>query len=109
TSHAGRGRSPYRRPFTSASPEVGRSSPSSTRIVVDFPAPLGPRNPVTAPGRTSKVTPSTAVTPPYLFVSPRTVSTPAPSLSWDVPPQKLGPGAGPAHRLSGSVPLCPTA
>jgi len=29
------------------------------RIVVDFPDPLGPRKPVTAPGRTSKPSPST--------------------------------------------------
>ena len=31
------------------------------RIVVDLPAPLGPRNPVTMPGRTVKLSPSTAV------------------------------------------------
>jgi hypothetical protein len=30
------------------------------RSVVDFPAPLGPRNPVTRPGMTSKERPSTA-------------------------------------------------
>jgi hypothetical protein len=30
------------------------------RIVVDLPAPFGPRKPVTVPGRTSKVRPSTA-------------------------------------------------
>src|SRR4051794_26166784 len=35
------------------------------RIVVDFPAPFGPRNPVTAPGPTVNVAPSTAVRPPY--------------------------------------------
>ncbi len=38
-------------------------------MVVDFPAPLGPRKPVTRPGRAVKVTSSTAVKPPYLFVS----------------------------------------
>ena len=40
-----------------------------TRMVVDLPAPLGPRKPVTRPGSAVKVTSSTAVKPPYLFVS----------------------------------------
>ena len=35
------------RPLTSAVPEVGLSRPRIIRIVVDLPAPLGPRNPVT--------------------------------------------------------------
>ncbi len=39
-----------------------------TRMVVDLPAPLGPRNPVTRPASAVKVTSSTAVKPPYLFV-----------------------------------------
>ena len=34
------------------------------RMVVDFPAPLGPRKPVTRPGRAVNVTSSTAVKPP---------------------------------------------
>ena len=34
------------------------------RIVVDLPAPLGPRKPVTVPGRTWNDTPSTAVLSP---------------------------------------------
>lgn len=34
------------------------------RIVVDLPAPLGPRNPVTVPGSTVKETLSTAVLSP---------------------------------------------
>ena len=33
-------------------------------MVVDFPAPFGPRNPVTIPGRIVKVTSSTAVVVP---------------------------------------------
>ncbi len=45
-------------------PAVGRSRPSSRRIVVDLPAPFGPRNPVTTPGRTAKVKSSTAVLAP---------------------------------------------
>jgi hypothetical protein len=34
------------------------------RIVVDFPDPFGPRNPVTIPGRTSKLRSATAVVAP---------------------------------------------
>jgi len=39
------------------------------RMVVDLPAPFGPRNPVTRPGRALKETLSTAVKPPYRLVS----------------------------------------
>ena len=39
------------------------------RMVVDLPAPLGPRKPVTRPGWAVKVTSSTAVKPPYFLVS----------------------------------------
>src|SRR5690242_20037548 len=56
-------------PFTSTVPEVGASRPTIMRIVVDFPAPLGPRKPVTSPGRTVKVRSETAVTDPYRLVS----------------------------------------
>jgi hypothetical protein len=34
------------------------------RMVVDLPAPFGPRKPVTMPGRTVNVSPSTAVLAP---------------------------------------------
>ena len=44
-----------------------------TRIVVDFPAPFGPRNPVTRPASAVKLTSSTAVNVPYFLVSPSTV------------------------------------
>ncbi len=39
-------------------------------MVVDLPAPFGPRNPVTIPGRTVKVRPSTASLSPYFLVRP---------------------------------------
>ena len=39
------------------------------RMVVDFPAPLGPRNPVTRPGWAVKLTWSTAMNSPYLRVT----------------------------------------
>ena len=54
----------YGRPLTSARPAVGRSSPTIIRIVVDLPAPFGPRKPVTMPGRTVNVSASTAVLSP---------------------------------------------
>src|ERR1700733_8422068 len=39
-------------------------------MVVDFPAPFGPRNPVTTPGFTTKLSPSTAALSPYRLVRP---------------------------------------
>jgi hypothetical protein len=52
-----------------ARPEVGVARPSSSRMVVDFPAPFGPRNPVMRPGASSKDRSLTAVTVPYRLVS----------------------------------------
>ena len=57
--HGGGGRA-YAFPFTRTRPEVGASSPAIIRIVVDFPAPFGPRNPVTVPGGATKLRSSTA-------------------------------------------------
>ena len=42
------------------------------RIVVDFPAPLGPTNPVTCPGRTVNDTPSSATVGPNRLRRPLT-------------------------------------
>lgn len=61
----GRSSDAYARPPTVAVPPVGRSIPRIRRIVVDFPAPFGPRNPVTRPGATENDNPSTAVPPRY--------------------------------------------
>src|SRR2546430_3118652 len=55
-----------------ARPEVGRARPSRTRIVVDFPAPFGPRNPVIRPGASRNVRSLTAVMVPYRLVSAST-------------------------------------
>src|SRR6202166_4131173 len=55
------------KPPTVARPEVGRSSPQRMRIVVDLPAPLGPRNPKISPRFTSSETRSTAVKSPKRF------------------------------------------
>ncbi len=65
-------------PSTRASPDVERSRPSSIRIVVVFPDPLGPRKPNTEPRGTARSMPSTAVCAPKRLVSP-TVCTARPS------------------------------
>jgi hypothetical protein len=58
------GISRYGIPRTLELPAEGGVSPQIIRIVVDLPAPLGPRKPVTLPGSTRKVTSSTAVYAP---------------------------------------------
>src|SRR5919108_4274941 len=52
-----------------AEPESGSRNPVIIFIVVDFPAPLGPRNPSTSPRITFSETPSTALILPKLFLS----------------------------------------
>src|SRR5713101_1387585 len=47
-------------PHTVTLPALGGMKPVIMRMVVDLPAPLGPRNPSTSPLPTSKETPSTA-------------------------------------------------
>jgi len=51
------------RPNTVAWPASGRVSPVIIRSVVDFPAPLGPRNPVTVPAPQVKETSLTTGVP----------------------------------------------
>src|SRR3972149_10336765 len=58
------------RPRTSALPEVGRIRSSRVRVVVVFPAPLGPRNPNTAPGVTTRSPSTMPRALPYDFVKP---------------------------------------
>ena len=53
-----------------ARPPSGRSEPVSIFMVVDLPAPFGPRNPRTSPRATEKLIPSTAVNGPNFFTSP---------------------------------------
>src|SRR4051812_11663836 len=101
TSRPGLGRSANRTPSMVALPDVGAVRPTMMRIVVDLPAPFGPRKPVTRPGRAVKETLSTAVKPAYLRVSDSTVimGQPSPrrgprtSASRPDPPRALG-GAG---------------
>src|SRR3546814_14403403 len=54
-----------------ASPAVGRRKPVIIFIVVDLPAPFGPRNPSTSPRATVSDTRSTALMEPNDFVSSR--------------------------------------
>src|SRR2546430_13731422 len=58
-------------PSTRPSPSVGSRIPHSMRSVVDFPAPLGPRNPYSSPRRTRRSRRSTATTLPKRRESPR--------------------------------------
>src|SRR6185295_5596418 len=48
-------------------PEVGGINPVTMRMVVDLPAPLGPRKPSTSPRSTEKEIPSTARFGPNVF------------------------------------------
>src|ERR1043166_538219 len=56
------------KPATVAFPEDGLRSPHRIRIVVDFPAPLGPRKPKISPWATSTETRSTATKSPNRLV-----------------------------------------
>src|SRR3954470_24016942 len=60
-----------------AAPRSGSDRPTSIRIVVVLPAPLGPRNPVTVPGSQRNVTSETTVRPTSCFVSPSVWIMPA--------------------------------
>src|SRR5260370_16094260 len=73
-------------PSTAASPLVGVSRPQRIRIVVDFLAPLGPRNPKISPRFTVSVTWSTATkSPKRLTRSLRTTAEPFEAGSrWDI-------------------------
>jgi hypothetical protein len=71
------------------------------RRVVVLPAPFGPRNPVSTPGSTSKVSALTAVTAPYRLVSPRTAIVPFTSVHLVHDWVSLMPG--PAWRSGATV------
>src|SRR3954463_3895793 len=63
------------RPNTSATPAVGRASPSRIRIVVDLPAPFGPRKPWISPAATVRSRPFRATVWPNRFSRPRVLIT----------------------------------
>src|SRR6266581_3069968 len=54
-------------PPTDTLPSVGGMKPVIIRMVVDFPAPFGPRKPSTSPRSTENDTPSTARFGPNVF------------------------------------------
>src|SRR5258708_39563196 len=54
-------------PTTDTLPSVGGMKPVLIRMVVDFPAPFGPRKPSTSPRSTENDTPSTARFGPNVF------------------------------------------
>jgi len=62
------GRSTTDTPQMRASPELGGKKPVTMRMVVDLPAPFGPRKPSTSPFFTEKVRQSTAVFLPNRLV-----------------------------------------
>ena len=55
-------------------PACGATRPEMTSSVVVFPEPLAPMRPTIAPGSASKVTPSSACTPPKCTLTPDTLS-----------------------------------
>src|ERR1035437_1161358 len=55
------------KPATRPAPAVGVSRPQSMRMVVDLPAPFGPRKPKISPRRTANETPATALNAPKCF------------------------------------------
>ena len=52
-------------------PPVTVSSPAMSRNVVDLPQPEGPSNAANCPGRTAKLTPSTAGSGPHVLLTER--------------------------------------
>ena len=58
-------------PQTEAVPDVGARKPVIIFMVVDLPAPLGPRKPSTSPRPTAKETSSTATIGPNRRLKPR--------------------------------------
>src|SRR5438477_11372178 len=82
-------------PATVAGPPVGRASVHSILMVVDFPAPFGPRNPKVSPRATSNDTPATASISPYRLLRFSTVTASAAS----------DPGGGaPASTAASDIP-----
>src|SRR4051812_30639859 len=76
-------------PATVAAPPVGRVSVHSMLIVVDFPAPLGPRKPNVSPVATSKSIPRTASISPKRFERPWTETALTRASVARLPPARL--------------------
>src|SRR5215472_5864721 len=82
-------------PATLACPAVGSASVHRILIVVDLPAPFGPRKPKVSPGRTSKPMPRTASSSPYRLT--RSLTTITGSVMFQYP-LGLSSRSPPGHR-----------
>src|SRR4051794_40303458 len=80
-------------------PLSGSDRPTSIRIVVVLPAPLGPRKPVTVPGSQRNVTSETTVRPPSRLVSASVWIMPADSRA----AERAATGGGPRSPSPGAV------
>src|SRR5579883_975584 len=86
-------------PRTSAVPSEGARIPHNMRMVVDFPAPLGPRNPQMDPRGMWKVTRSTATKAPNRRVRPSARTAHAGLPTCLLPPRGLLLDQGDEHVL----------
>src|SRR5580700_12087480 len=75
-----------------AVPASGASRPTTTRMVVDLPAPFGPTKPVTWPGPAVNVIPSSA------WVEPNRLRSPSISILAFMAPRCRSPGRGASAR-----------
>ena len=76
-------------PATEPDPLVGERIPHSIRIVVDLPAPLGPRKPKISPFFTSRLTWSTATKSPNFLVMSLRVTAGSISYSRGFPAEEI--------------------
>ncbi len=70
------------KPATVPWPPEGSRSPQSIRMVVDLPAPLGPRKPKISPGRTSRLMRLTATKSPNRRSRSRSVTANVPGAAF---------------------------
>jgi hypothetical protein len=72
---------PMGRPRQRATPASSSTSPNTVRMAVVLPAPLGPRNPDSRPGRATNEQASRATRPPNRLVAPSSSSIAVPCLA----------------------------
>src|SRR5438105_5275899 len=82
-------------------PAAGRTNPHTALKRVVLPAPLGPMTPATSLGRTSRDTPSRAVTPPNRTVTSVTTSVAACVTPIELPEASAGPRRYARRPLAG--------
>ena len=95
-------------PSTRTCPLVGRIRSSRMRIVVDLPAPLGPRKPYTSPGSTRRSRPSSPRLRPYVFTSCSVRMTASVPIAVRLPPRRSHvPGTHPHANPPPAPPTVP--